>query len=112
MISFPLVLTPNALIIMTEVNKDKLMRMLERNEYDWWYAPSIGFIQDFGKIYWELHNLILEELGETPYETPIREREYWEWEQKQRKIKTDEHPRRRIKGPKDGRTRVKTDERV
>ena len=76
-------LEPVVWIIM---NKERLMRILERNEYDWWYAPSIGFIQDFGKIYWELHNAILEELGEEPYLTPVMERARYD------KMKREEKP--------------------
>ena len=59
------------------------MRIMERNEYDWYYAPSIGFIQDFGKIYWELHNALLEELGEEAYLKPVYERERYEREKRE-----------------------------
>ena len=65
------------------------MRILERNEYDWWYAPSIGFIQDFGKIYWEVHNALLEELGEEAYLTPVYERERYEREKREERIQLD-----------------------
>lgn len=60
------------------MNKDRLMKILERNEYWYWFGPSVGSVQDSFLIYWELHDALLEELGEVPFETPLQERAYYD----------------------------------
>ena len=59
---------------MNQESKERLMRILERNEYWYWFGPSVGSVQDSFLIYWELHDALLKELGEVPFETPLQER--------------------------------------
>lgn len=61
---------------MTEDQKKELLVLLEDVEYDYWNLPQYGLIADWFERYWDLHNKVLESLGEDPYHYPLQAREY------------------------------------
>ena len=54
----------------------EMYEMLMENEDIYWMAPSChGMIGDWFKMYWTLHNKMLEFMNQEPYQDPLTNRE-------------------------------------
>lgn len=44
------------------MDREKLLKLLEKNEYDYHVLPHYGMVLDWFKVYWELHEAVLKYL--------------------------------------------------
>lgn len=54
-------------------DKEKILKLCMGNEEDYWGLSGYGLNADYFVRYWELHNAVLEYLGEERYDFPMRE---------------------------------------
>ena len=55
---------------MNEEQKLELLELLETNEVDYWNLPQYAMVPDWFLRYWQLHNMLLEALGQERYDYP------------------------------------------
>ena len=55
---------------MNDEQKQELLELLETNEVDYWNLPQYAMVPDWFLRYWQLHNKVLEALGQEPYDYP------------------------------------------
>ena len=56
---------------MTDKDKEELLKVMYKNEDDYWELPHYGLISNWFVRYWELHNKLLTLLGEETYDYPM-----------------------------------------
>ena len=54
---------------------DRILELLEQNEYDYHLLPHYGLVPDWRLRYWQLHELILKEIDDQGPDSSDREAE-------------------------------------
>ena len=57
---------------MTDKDKEELLKMMYKNEDDYWELPQWALMADWFERYWNLHNKLMPLLGDEPYEYPLQ----------------------------------------
>ena len=52
-------------------SKDELLAQCYHNEEIYWDYPQYGGVANWFLLYWELHNKVLDHLGEDQYQLPL-----------------------------------------
>ena len=71
---------------MDDKTKEEFLELLYQVEEDYWNLPQYGLIADWFGRYWDLHNKLLEHLGEEPYHEPLQMRA---WSERNRMIQPE-----------------------
>ena len=57
------------------MNTDRILELLEQNEIDYFTLPHYGLVPDWRLRYWQLHELLLQEIDDQGPDSSDREAE-------------------------------------